>query len=48
MEKESNLYVIEVDMENRSPEDIAKDAALQIIEFVDRLVDEKKKQIEKS
>ena len=38
---ESNtLFAVEVDMENRSPEEIAKDAALQIGALFDRLIKE--------
>ena len=29
---ENEIYVVGVDMDNRSPEEIAKDAALQIVE----------------
>ena len=37
-----NLFVVDVDMENRSPEDIARDAAMQINALFDRLVKEQK------
>ena len=36
------IYVVDVNMEKRSPEDIAKDAAMQIVELFDQLVKEKK------
>ena len=40
---ESNtLFAVEVDMENRSPEEIAKDAAKQIGALFDRLIKEQK------
>ena len=40
---ESNtLFAVEVDMENRSPEEIAKDAVLQIGALFDRLIKEQK------
>lgn len=48
METENrNIHVIKADMENRSPEDIAKDAALQIAALFEHLVEEQKKQPEK-
>ena len=41
METENtNIHVIKVDMENRPPEDIARDAALQIAALFDHLVAE--------
>lgn len=41
METENtNIHVIKVDMENRPPEDIARDAALQIAALFDHLVTE--------
>lgn len=45
MDMKDNIFVIGVDMENRSPKEIARDAALQIIEITDRLVE--KQNIEK-
>lgn len=42
-----NIHVIKVDMEDRSPEDIARDAALQIVALFDCLVEEQKKMHEK-
>ena len=38
-----NIFVIKVDMENRDPEDIARDAVNQIAALFDRLVEEKEK-----
>ncbi|MDO4650704.1 MAG: hypothetical protein Q4B26_18870 [Eubacteriales bacterium] len=47
METENkNIHVIKVDMENRPPEDIARDAALQIAALFDHLVEEQQKQKE--
>lgn len=34
-----NIHVIKVDMENRTPEDIARDAALQIAVLFDQLLE---------
>ena len=42
-ENNQNIFVIKVDMENRSAEDIARDAAKQVGELFDRLVEERKK-----
>ena len=39
-----NMFVVGVDMENRSVEDIARDAAMQIIELFDALVAEQEAQ----
>ena len=39
-EGSDNLFVIDVDMENRSPEDIARDAVMQINGLFDRLIKE--------
>lgn len=41
-EGSDNIFVVDVDMENRSPEDIARDAAMQINALFDRLVKEQK------
>ena len=38
----NTLFAIEVDMENRAPEEIAKDAAMQIGALFDRLIREQK------
>ena len=40
---ESNRFAVEVDMENRSPEEIARDAVMQINALFDRLIKEQKK-----
>lgn len=40
-----NIHVIEVDMQDRPPEDIARDAALQVAALFDRLVEEQKKDV---
>ncbi|SDL76623.1 hypothetical protein SAMN04487833_1314 [Sarcina sp. DSM 11001] len=40
LEESNRLFAVEVDMENRSPEDIARDAALQINALFDRLIKE--------
>lgn len=47
METENkNIHVMEVDMENRPPEDIARDAVLRIAALFDYLEEEQKKQNE--
>ena len=44
MNKEQhNLYVVEVYMKNKSVEDIAREAALQIIGIVDALIERQKR-----
>lgn len=48
LDESNRLFAVEVDMENRSPEDIAKDAALQIGELFDRLVKEQKEKDDKN
>lgn len=45
MEDNHDIYVIGLDMENRTPEEIAKDAALQIVDLFDKLVE--KQNVEK-
>ena len=42
MDVKKNIFVIGLDMENRSPEEIAKDAALQIAAITDRLIEKQK------
>ena len=42
MDVKKNIFVIGLDMENRSPEEIAKDAALQIATITDRLIEKQK------
>lgn len=39
----SDIYVLSVDMEDRSAQDIARDAATQIVELFDRLVEEQER-----
>ena len=39
--EDTQLYVVGVEMDNRSPEEISRDAALQIIALFDKLVVEK-------
>ena len=39
----SDIYVLSVDMEDRSAEDIARDAATQIVELLDRLAEEQER-----
>lgn len=43
---QKNIFVIGVDMENRTAEDIARDAALQIVSITDCLVEQQKKAVE--
>ena len=40
LDDSNRLFAVEVDMENRTPEEIAKDAALQIGALFDRLIKE--------
>lgn len=42
LDESNKLFAVEVDMENRSPENIARDAALQINALFDRLIKEQK------
>ena len=44
LDESNRLFAVEVDMENRTPKEIAKDAALQIGALFDRLI---KEQLEK-
>lgn len=39
----NNIYVLGVDMENRGVEEVARDAATQIVELLDRLVEEQER-----
>lgn len=39
MNDNGNIYVIGLNMDNRKPEEIAKDAALQIIALTDKLIE---------
>lgn len=40
-QENKNIFVLEVDMDNREPVDIARDAANQIAALFDRLVEKK-------
>lgn len=40
--EQNNVYVVEVDMKNKSVEDIAREAALQIIGITDALIERQK------
>ena len=42
MDLKDNIFVIGLNMENRSPEEIAKDVALQIAAITDRLIEKQK------
>lgn len=48
MDKRDNIFVTGLDMENRSPEEIALDAALQIVAITDRLVEKQKSETKRS
>ena len=41
LDESNTLFAVEVDMENCSPEEIARDAVLQINALFDRLIKEK-------
>lgn len=41
--EQQNVYVVEVDMKNKSVEHIAREAALQIIEITDALIERQKR-----
>ena len=43
LDESHRLFAVEVDMENRSPEEIARDAVMQINALFDRLIKEQKK-----
>ena len=43
LDESNTLFAIEVDMENRLPEEIAKDAVMQINALFDRLIKEQQK-----
>lgn len=45
MSKNNKVYVISVDMENRSADDIAKDAANQIAALCDKLLEQQKRKV---
>ena len=42
MDRNSQIYVIGLEMENRSAEDIAREAAMRIDSLFERLIKEKK------
>ena len=42
-DESDRLFVVEVGMENRAPEEIAKDAAFQISALFNRLIEEQQK-----
>ncbi len=42
LDDSNRLFAVEVDMENRTPEEIAKDAALQIGALFDMLIKEQR------
>lgn len=41
--KQQNVYVVEVDMKEKSVEDIAREAAVQIIGITDALIEREKR-----
>ena len=43
LDESNRLFAVEVDMENRSPEEIASDAVMQINALFDRLIKEQQK-----
>ena len=43
LDESNRLFAVEVEMENRSPEEIARDAVMQINALFDRLIKEQKK-----
>jgi hypothetical protein len=43
LDESNRLFAVEVDMENRSPEEIARDAVMQINALFDRLIKEQQK-----
>jgi hypothetical protein len=48
LDESNTLFAIEVYMENRSPEEIAKDAVLQINALFDRLIKENQEKEEQN
>ena len=48
LDDSNRLFAVEVDMENRTPEEIAKDAALQIGALFDRLIKENQEKEEQN
>lgn len=45
--EQQNVYVVEIDMKNKSVEDIARIAALQIIGITDALMEKRKREGQK-
>ena len=43
LDESNRLFAVEVDMENRSPQEIARDAVMQINALFDRLIKEQQK-----
>lgn len=41
---DENVYVIGADMENRSPEDIAREMALKIADLTNQLIEKQKRE----
>ena len=48
LDDSNRLFAVEVDMENRTPEEIAKDAVLQINALFDRLIKENQEKDEQN
>ena len=48
LDESNRLFAVEVDMENRSPEEIARDAVMQINALFDRLIKEQQKKMIKT
>lgn len=44
---EKNIYVLTADMENRRPEEVARDFTNQISDLFDKLVEEQKEKFNK-
>ena len=40
--EQKNVYIIELDMKNKSVEDIAREAAMQIVGITDALIEQQK------
>ena len=48
LDESNRLFAVEVDMENRSPEEIARDAVMQINALFDRLIKEQQEKDDQS
>lgn len=48
LDESNRLFAVEVDMENRTPEEIAKDAVMQINALFDRLIKENQEKEEQN